>query len=232
MVGKEPPADPSRHYGIGKTTLWRDAVANAHELGSLVLSCRPAEAEATLPFAGPVDLLDPVLDDILPRFQNPSGKLSTWHSFERHPGIPRSGPGQSPPPRSAAFACSEARTPCSSRSTMSIGSIRAPRLRSRSRSSSRRLTDPDPRRGQNRGRRAPRPADRARRMATSRGRRRGLGDARDRYRIGAHAPPCGDVPRPRLEALARRSGGNPMFALELARRERTADRCRSRFATR
>ena len=57
--------------GIGKTTLWRDAVANARHLGSLVLSCRPAESEAALPFAGLSDLLDPVLDSTLPRLPAP-----------------------------------------------------------------------------------------------------------------------------------------------------------------
>lgn len=57
--------------GIGKTTLWRDGVAAAHGLGFLVLACRLTESEATLPFAGLSDLLEPVLDTVLPRLPEP-----------------------------------------------------------------------------------------------------------------------------------------------------------------
>ena len=46
--------------GIGKTTVWREARDRALQLGWLTLSCRPAEAEAKLSFAGVADLLAPV----------------------------------------------------------------------------------------------------------------------------------------------------------------------------
>lgn len=45
--------------GIGKTTVWREARRRASDRGWLVLSCRPAEAEAKLSFAAVSDLLEP-----------------------------------------------------------------------------------------------------------------------------------------------------------------------------
>lgn len=53
--------------GIGKTTLWRWAVDHARDQGELVLTCRPGETEAPLPFAGLGDLLEPILEDARPR---------------------------------------------------------------------------------------------------------------------------------------------------------------------
>ncbi|MGZ4169275.1 MAG: AAA family ATPase [Solirubrobacteraceae bacterium] len=43
--------------GIGKTTIWREAVDRARSMGMLVLACRPAAAEAKLSFAGLSDML-------------------------------------------------------------------------------------------------------------------------------------------------------------------------------
>ena len=42
--------------GIGKTTLWKEAVAAAHGIGCRVMSCRPAQSEMTLPYLGLGDL--------------------------------------------------------------------------------------------------------------------------------------------------------------------------------
>ena len=50
--------------GIGKTTLWQAAVATAEASGRRVLAARPAASEAVLPFAGLGDLLDTALDDV------------------------------------------------------------------------------------------------------------------------------------------------------------------------
>jgi predicted ATPase len=50
--------------GIGKTTLWRRAVAEAHERGYRILSCSPAETEAELAYAAVADLLDGALDAV------------------------------------------------------------------------------------------------------------------------------------------------------------------------
>jgi DNA-binding CsgD family transcriptional regulator len=46
--------------GIGKTTVWQEAVRRAEEQGCRTLVCRPAEAEAKLSFAALTDLLEPV----------------------------------------------------------------------------------------------------------------------------------------------------------------------------
>lgn len=48
--------------GMGKTTLWRAAVDHAEELGLLVLRAQPVESETALSFTGVGDLLDEVLD--------------------------------------------------------------------------------------------------------------------------------------------------------------------------
>jgi DNA-binding CsgD family transcriptional regulator/DNA polymerase III delta prime subunit len=57
--------------GIGKTTLWHAGVEAARERSLLVLTARPAEAEAKLSFAAVGDLLDPVLDEVLPPLPRP-----------------------------------------------------------------------------------------------------------------------------------------------------------------
>jgi DNA-binding CsgD family transcriptional regulator len=49
--------------GIGKTALMSAVVASARELDYLVLSCRPAEAEARLSFSALADLLVDAIDD-------------------------------------------------------------------------------------------------------------------------------------------------------------------------
>jgi DNA-binding CsgD family transcriptional regulator len=51
--------------GIGKSTIWREAVAQARDRGYRVLACEPSEAEAGMSFAGLGDLLEPVIDELL-----------------------------------------------------------------------------------------------------------------------------------------------------------------------
>ena len=50
--------------GVGKTTLWNAAVAAATRRGFRVLSCRPAATEAKLSFGGLDDLLDGVVGEV------------------------------------------------------------------------------------------------------------------------------------------------------------------------
>ena len=57
--------------GIGKSTLWRAGVGEAHARGLSVLVSRPAEAERGLVHAGLGDLLEGVLDDVLPGLSPP-----------------------------------------------------------------------------------------------------------------------------------------------------------------
>ncbi len=48
--------------GIGKSTVWGIATAQARDRGYRVLSCRPVQAETALPFVALGDLLEPALD--------------------------------------------------------------------------------------------------------------------------------------------------------------------------
>jgi len=57
--------------GIGKSTLWRAGVEHARRRGLRVLASRPAEAERSLPHVGLGDLLQDVLDDVLPALPAP-----------------------------------------------------------------------------------------------------------------------------------------------------------------
>jgi DNA-binding CsgD family transcriptional regulator len=57
--------------GIGKSTLWLAGVEHARALGIRVLSARPAEAESGLAHAGLGDLLEDVLEDVLPALSTP-----------------------------------------------------------------------------------------------------------------------------------------------------------------
>jgi DNA-binding CsgD family transcriptional regulator len=57
--------------GIGKSTLWLAGVEHAHAQGWRVLSSRPAEAEHGLAHVGLGDLFEDVLDDVLPALSVP-----------------------------------------------------------------------------------------------------------------------------------------------------------------
>jgi hypothetical protein len=57
--------------GIGKTAVWNATLALAAERSWPVLSCRPAEAEINLSYAGLGDLVAPVLDAVLPELAEP-----------------------------------------------------------------------------------------------------------------------------------------------------------------
>ena len=57
--------------GIGKSTLWRAAVEDARRRGLRVLVSRPAESEQRLAYAGLGDLFENVLDEVLPGLSPP-----------------------------------------------------------------------------------------------------------------------------------------------------------------
>jgi DNA-binding CsgD family transcriptional regulator len=57
--------------GIGKTTLWQAGLAAAGELGFRTLVARPAEAETQLSYAGLADLLGSALDEVLVEIPSP-----------------------------------------------------------------------------------------------------------------------------------------------------------------
>ena len=107
--------------GIGKTTLWREAVSLAREYR--VLTSRPVEAEARLSLAGLDDLLEGVHDEVLPQLPGPQARAlriallleeASGQPPSREPSLPRS---------SARYASWPASARCSSPSTTSSGSI-------------------------------------------------------------------------------------------------------------
>jgi DNA-binding CsgD family transcriptional regulator len=57
--------------GIGKTALWLTAAEEAAARGYLVLSCRPSEAEARFSFSGVADLLSGHVAEVLPDLAGP-----------------------------------------------------------------------------------------------------------------------------------------------------------------
>lgn len=57
--------------GIGKTSLWRVAVETARGRGLRVLAARPAGAEMRLAYAALADLLSPVAGELLPKLPTP-----------------------------------------------------------------------------------------------------------------------------------------------------------------
>ena len=57
--------------GIGKSAIWRHIVAAASERGVRVLTAKPAPTEAQLAFAGLADLLASVADEVLPELPGP-----------------------------------------------------------------------------------------------------------------------------------------------------------------
>jgi len=57
--------------GVGKTALWQEGLASARGRSCVVLTARPVEIETKLSFSGLADLLEPVLDDVLPELPGP-----------------------------------------------------------------------------------------------------------------------------------------------------------------
>jgi DNA-binding CsgD family transcriptional regulator len=78
--------------GIGKSTVWRAAIAEARRRGFRTLTTRAVEAEAELAFAGLADLFDTSFDTIADRLPEPQ-RRALEVAFQRVPGE-----GLAPPP--------------------------------------------------------------------------------------------------------------------------------------
>lgn len=74
--------------GIGKTALWLTALEQAAALGYLVLSSRPSEAEAGFSFAGLADLFGGVVSDVMAELPRPQRR-----SLEAALGLSEPDPG-------------------------------------------------------------------------------------------------------------------------------------------
>ena len=77
--------------GIGKTKVWRAGVERAAAQGLVVLSCRPVEAEAKLAFAALGDLLEPVVDQALDGLPVPQRQALEVAMLRATPGISSDG---------------------------------------------------------------------------------------------------------------------------------------------
>ena len=205
--------------GIGKTTLWREGIADAGERGLQVLTSRPVEAEIALPFAVLGDLLGDVPDAVLGRLPDPQREalevalLASWNEARRVAAP--SGRARRPRCYSSARRGHAAgrgdRRHAVARSTFG----RCPRIRGQA--IARRANRLPPR--ATRGRRAKRSqleletaldADRLTRLVI------GPLDIRSLDRL-LRAQLGRQFLRPALVELQRVSGGNPFFALELGR---------------
>jgi DNA-binding CsgD family transcriptional regulator len=71
--------------GIGKTTVWQAALAAAHARSFTVLAARAAQTEATLPFAGLIDLLEGVPDAALAAVPAPQRRALEVALLRREP---------------------------------------------------------------------------------------------------------------------------------------------------
>jgi hypothetical protein len=76
--------------GIGKTTIWQEAVQRAERDAFRLLTCRPAEAETTLSFAGLGDLLVDAFDEVDPELPAPQARALEV-------ALRRADPGADPP---------------------------------------------------------------------------------------------------------------------------------------
>jgi DNA-binding CsgD family transcriptional regulator len=76
--------------GIGKTTIWSEAVARARTIATRrLLIARPARAEAGLAFNVLTDLLEPVFDDVVPDLPEPQGNALAIALLKVEPGPAR-----------------------------------------------------------------------------------------------------------------------------------------------
>jgi DNA-binding NarL/FixJ family response regulator len=84
--------------GIGKTSIWRAALAELDAQGFRVLATRPAESESQLSYVGLADILDPVLDEVLIALPSPQRRALEV-------ALQRAEPERGPPDQAAiAFA--------------------------------------------------------------------------------------------------------------------------------
>lgn len=74
--------------GIGKTTVWREAVGLARASSFLAICTRPVQAEAGMAFAGLADLIEPVAEQVLPELPEPQRRALKAALLREDPGTP------------------------------------------------------------------------------------------------------------------------------------------------
>ena len=200
--------------GIGKTAVWRAA----YELAGRALVCVADEADARLSFAGLADLLRDVADEVLPALPGPQREALEVAIVRR-----ASASGRPPDPMAAGFALRTVLAELASDGPLVIAVDDAQWLDAATARAlafaTRRLQDRPV--GVVATVRSPLAA------ADPLGLERAFGERLQRVRLGGlgmaplgailaarHGRPCS---RPTLRRIVRASGGNPLYALEIAR---------------
>jgi DNA-binding NarL/FixJ family response regulator/tetratricopeptide (TPR) repeat protein len=207
----------SGEAGIGKTTIWRAGLQRAVELGLQALVAHPAQSEAGLPYAALADLFATLSDealDLLPPKQRAAigtalariehtGPLDQ-HALARGTLALLSAPTSSGPALVAIDDVQWLDGPTASALTFALRRLGSSSLCVLLSMRSEAGQPPDSLLGLESFEQPPRRVDVGPLEPTALGAilREALGE---------------DLARPRVEMLARASGGNPMFALELAR---------------
>lgn len=208
--------------GIGKSTLWREAVEAARTQGLRVLTTRAAESERSFAHAGLGDLLDDVVPEVLPALTPPQRRaLEVTLLLGDDAGAPVD-------PRTLAVAVRSAlQSLADGGLVLAIDDVQwldAPSARALA-FAVRRMTDTSllliwTRRLE--GRRTPSPLEEALEPDDIRSIRVGSLSVGAIHRIVVSRF-GGPVPRPTLLRLHEVSDGNPFYALELARALGSAD---------
>ena len=206
--------------GIGKSTLWLAGVEHARALGLRVLSSRPAEAERGLAHVGLGDLFEDVLDEVLPALvARRGGARSRSRSCSRRRAARRRG--------SAGARHRDAQRLAAARRRQPPLLVAIDDLQWLDASSASALAFALRRLGVERRAPAARPAARRRRAAVGISSKRSARSASERLAVGPLS--VGALHRLLRDRLGRpfarqtllriheQSGGNPFFALELAR---------------
>ncbi|MGA8426002.1 MAG: AAA family ATPase, partial [Candidatus Dormiibacterota bacterium] len=94
LAGAEGGEDSGREHvlalegdpGIGKTTLWAEAVRRACQRNWTVLDCRPRPSDVGLPHLGLTDLLRPVTDEAIGELPRPQCRALLIATLREEPG--------------------------------------------------------------------------------------------------------------------------------------------------
>ena len=205
--------------GIGKSTLWLAGIAAAEQQGHRVLSARPAEAEAQLALAGLADLLDSCAEEVLPRLTAPQRRALEVALVLADGDDPEPGGASVPDPRALGVAVRSALRLLAEEATLVVAIDDVQWLDRTSAGvlgfALRRLDDADVRLLMAR-RGAPSTLEAALAGAAVPALRvepMSVGAVHGLLRNGLGRT----FPRPTLRRLHEASGGNPLYALELAR---------------
>jgi DNA-binding CsgD family transcriptional regulator len=86
LAGREPVLTVEGDPGIGKTTVWAEAISRAGSRGWTVLACRPRPSDVGRSHLGLTDLLRPVTDEAIRELPPPQRRALLVATFRDEPG--------------------------------------------------------------------------------------------------------------------------------------------------